>query len=144
MSKTPGCRISLVEYAKLSNTPVATKGNRRKLFRKTWKVQKWWARLDQTYKIPTGEYIFIMLEQELQQKPLPSTIYLNEIPVTISYRAQPKRCFKCNKYGHTAREFKEELNNDDNYPELKILMVPGPEILMKISTGNNANSSFVI
>ena len=67
-------------------------------------VKMWFPRRDTWTKIKTGEYIFIMKEEELKVRPIPRQILFNDRVVNIHYNSQPMICFQCGRVGHKARE----------------------------------------
>ena len=67
-------------------------------------VKSWHARRDSRTGIMTGEYVFIMDNEDLAVAPIPTRIRFNNKPVYIWYRTQPRICFSCNKTGHKSSE----------------------------------------
>ena len=64
------------------------------------KVINWHAQVDPLFKLLTGQYIFLMLEEDLKKNPLPTTIYINGVPTSVHYKTRVKTCFKCGEEGH--------------------------------------------
>ena len=78
-------------------------------------VKEWFPVVDKLTKIPTGPYIFIMKDEDLQKRPLPESVFLNHMQTYISYRTQVRRCHNCDKLGHMRRECSEQ---GGEYPTL--------------------------
>ena len=64
------------------------------------KVKSWHAQIDPLFKLLTGQYIFVMYEEDLKKNPLPTTVFINGVPASVSYRTRVKTCFTCGKEGH--------------------------------------------
>ena len=68
------------------------------------RVKEWFPLKDKQFGIPNGSFIFVMYEEDLQNKPLPECMFVNHMQVWISYRTQVTRCHTCNEEGHYSRE----------------------------------------
>ena len=75
-------------------------------------VKSWHATIDPLFKLLTGQYVFMMFEDDLKRNPLPMTIYINGVPCTISYRTRVKTCFKCGEEGHFKSGCPKKVEND--------------------------------
>ena len=64
------------------------------------KVKSFHPQVDPVFKLLTGQYVFIMYEEELEKNPLPMMVYINGVPSAVSYRTRVKTCFKCGKDDH--------------------------------------------
>ena len=68
--------------------------------KKYGKVISWHPTIDPLFKLLTGQYVFMMLEEDLKRNPLPTTMYINGVPCAITYRTRVKTCFLCGEEGH--------------------------------------------
>ena len=75
-----------------------------KFLKKFGKVKSWHAQIDPLFKLLTGQYVFVLYEDDLKKNPLPSTVYINGVPTTVSYRGRVKTCFLCGEEGHYKSE----------------------------------------
>lgn len=85
------------------------------------------------YGIPDGSYTFIMKEDQLEERPLPESIFLNQIQSFISYRTQIRTCHKCDKPGHMSDECTNiafPLLSSGTSGNADAPFLPGPGILL--------------
>ena len=58
-------------------------------------VKSWSPTVDPLFKLLTGQYIFIMFEEDLKKNPLPTTIYINGVPTAVTYKTRRGSLQKC-------------------------------------------------
>ena len=83
------------------------------LLSKHGKIKSWHPTIDPLLKLLTGEYTFIMLEDDLKKNPLPTTIFINGVPCPVYYKTRPKTCFHCGESGHQKSECPERENQEN-------------------------------
>ena len=72
------------------------------------KVKSWHPQIDPLFKLLTGQYIFIMFEEDLKKNPLPQTIFINGVPTAVHYSSRVKTYFKCREGGHYKSDCSEK------------------------------------
>ena len=82
-----------------------------------YSVKEYWHDVDYKFGVPNGSCTFILYEEELQRKPLPESIFLNNSQCWISYATRPITCHSCGKQGHFESEC--PTAEDEAFPSLE-------------------------